>query len=109
LQLTAGEFVVARQNSADGMAIRLTNQHLMAAGVLAAAAHRRRSPDLRCERHGIHRGRARSPVAETTAERAGRLMGLSLVMGTALGLVNLTANYSVASLDSRTHVRMSER
>ena len=35
-------------------------------------------------------------------------MGLSLIIGSALGLANLIANYSVASLDSRIYVRMSE-
>lgn len=35
-------------------------------------------------------------------------MALSVLIGTALGLANITANYTVASLDSRTDVRMSE-
>jgi len=35
-------------------------------------------------------------------------MGLSLIVGSALGLTNLIANYSVASLDSRIYVRMTE-
>jgi membrane protease YdiL (CAAX protease family) len=35
-------------------------------------------------------------------------MALSVLIGTALGLANITANYTVASLDSRTYVRMSE-
>jgi membrane protease YdiL (CAAX protease family) len=34
-------------------------------------------------------------------------MGLSLIIGGALGLANLIANYSVASLDTPTYVRMS--
>jgi hypothetical protein len=35
-------------------------------------------------------------------------MGLSLIIRSALGLANLMANYTVASLDPHTHVRMSE-
>lgn len=52
-------------------------------------------------------GRVRPLPKRTLKERAG-LMGLSLMIGSALGLVNLLANYTVASLDSRIYVRMSE-
>jgi membrane protease YdiL (CAAX protease family) len=52
-------------------------------------------------------GRVR-PLTRRPLKEQGRLMGLSLLVGTALGLANLIANYSVASLDPRIHVRMSE-
>jgi membrane protease YdiL (CAAX protease family) len=52
-------------------------------------------------------GRVR-PLTRRPLKEQGRLMGLSLIIGSALGLANLIANYSVASLDSRIYVRMSE-
>ena len=52
-------------------------------------------------------GRVR-PLPKRPLREQARLMGLSLMIGSALGLVNLLANYSVASLDSRIYVRMSE-
>ena len=45
-------------------------------------------------------GRVR-PLTRRPLKEQGRLMGLSLIIGSALGLTNLIANYSVASLDSR--------
>ena len=48
------------------------------------------------------------PLTRRPLKEQGRLMGLSLIIGSALGLANLIANYSVASLDSRIYVRMSE-
>lgn len=51
-------------------------------------------------------GRVR-PLTRRPLKEQGRLMGLSLIIGSALGLANLIANYSVASLDSSTYVRMS--
>ncbi len=52
-------------------------------------------------------GRVR-PLTGRPLKEQGRLMGLSLMIGSALGLTNLIANYGVASLDSRSYVRMSE-
>ena len=52
-------------------------------------------------------GRVR-PLTRRPLKEQGRLMGLSLIIGSALGLANLIANYSVASLDSRIYIRMSE-
>lgn len=47
------------------------------------------------------------PLPKRPLRERARFMGLSLMIGIALGLVNLTANYSVASLDSQVYVRMS--
>ena len=52
-------------------------------------------------------GRVR-PLTRRPLKEQGRLIGVSLIIGSALGLANLLANYSVASLDSRIFVRMSE-
>src|SRR5512145_547675 len=48
------------------------------------------------------------PLTRRPLKEQGRLMGLSLIIGSALGLANLIANYSVASLDSHIYDRMSE-
>ena len=48
------------------------------------------------------------PLPRRPLRTRARFMALSVVIGTALGLANLTANYTVASLDSRVYVRMSE-
>jgi membrane protease YdiL (CAAX protease family) len=105
------------------MLIRQINQDLMAAGVLAAAAFLALYfPN--CDDTGgaivgaalafcasaigfAAVGRVRLLPKRPLREQA-RLIGLSLMIGTALGLVNLIANYSVASVDSRIYVRMSE-
>lgn len=50
-------------------------------------------------------GRAR-PLTRRPLNEQGRLMGLSLIIGSAPGLASLLANCSVASLDSPTYVRM---
>jgi membrane protease YdiL (CAAX protease family) len=104
------------------MLIRQINQGLMAAGVLAAAAFLALYVPNRGDTGGAIVGAALAfcasaigfaavarvrPLPRRLLREQARLMGLSLMIGTALGLANLIANYSVASLDSRIHVRMS--
>jgi membrane protease YdiL (CAAX protease family) len=99
------------------------SQSLMAAGVLTAAAFLALYFPNRDNTGGAIVGAALAfcasaigfaavarvrPLPKRPLREQARLMGLSLMMGTALGLANLTANYSVASLDSRIYVRMSE-
>jgi hypothetical protein len=98
------------------MPIRQSNQALMATGVLAAAAFLALYVPNRDDTGGAIVGAALTfvasaigfaavarvrPMPKRPLREQARLMGLSLMMGTALGLVNLTANYSIASLDSR--------
>ena len=105
------------------MLIRQINQGLMAAGVLAAAAFLALYVPNRDDTGGAIFGAAFAfcasvigfaavgrvrPLTRRPFKEQGRLMGLSLIIGSALGLANLIANYSVASLDSRIYLRMSE-
>jgi membrane protease YdiL (CAAX protease family) len=105
------------------MLMRQLNQDLMVPGVLAAAAFLALYFPSRDDTGGAIVGAALAfcasaigfagvgrvrPLPKRPLGGQARLMGLSLMIGTALGLVNLIANYSVASLDSRIYVRMSE-
>ena len=110
------------------MLIRQTTQDpvrqgLMVAGVLAAAAFLALYFPNRDDTGGAIVGAALAfcasairfaavarvrPLPRRPLRKRARFMGLSLMIGMALGLVNLIANYSVASLDSRIYVRMSE-
>jgi membrane protease YdiL (CAAX protease family) len=105
------------------MPVRQFNQHLMTAAALAGAAFVALYFPNHDDTGGAIAGgvlvfcasaialaavgRVRPLPTRPLREQA-RLMGLSLMIGSALGLVNLLANYGVASLDSRIHVRMSE-
>jgi membrane protease YdiL (CAAX protease family) len=104
------------------MLIRQLNQDLMAAGVLAAAAFLALYFPNRDDASGAIVGAVLAfsasvigfaavarvrPLPRRPLRQQARLMGLSLIIGSALGLTNLVANYSVASLDSHAHVRMS--
>jgi membrane protease YdiL (CAAX protease family) len=51
-------------------------------------------------------GRVR-PLPRRRLKEQGRLMALSLIIGSALGVANLIANYTVASLDALSYVRMT--
>ncbi|QQS45159.1 MAG: CPBP family intramembrane metalloprotease [Acidobacteriota bacterium] len=110
------------------MLIRHVNQYpgrhdLMVVGVLAAAAFVALYFPNRDDMTGAIVGAALAscgsamgfaavarvrPLPKRSLRERARFMVLSLLTGMALGLANLTANYTVASLDSRTYVRMSE-
>jgi membrane protease YdiL (CAAX protease family) len=102
--------------------IRQVNRNVMAAGVLATAAFLALyvpSPDdtssaivgaalaFCASAIGFAAVARVRPLPKRRLKGQARLMGLSLMIGTALGLANLIANYSVASLDSRIYDRMS--
>lgn len=53
-------------------------------------------------------GRARSLPKRSGTEHA-RLVGLSLIAGSTLGIANLMANYGIARLDPRIYAQMSEQ
>jgi membrane protease YdiL (CAAX protease family) len=105
------------------MLMRPLNQDLAAAAVLAVAAFLAMYFPDRDDTVGAIVGAALifcasaigfaavrrvRPLPKRPPREQARLLGLSLMIGSALGLINLLANYSVASLDSRIHVRMSE-
>ena len=99
------------------------NHNVMSSGVLAAAAFLALYFPNRDDAGGAMVGAALSfcasvigfaaigrvrPLPKRSLSGRASLMGMSLMIGTALGLVNLIANYTVASLDSRINIRMSE-
>ncbi len=116
------------QNGGDRVPVRQVDQYpvrqnLMAAGVLAAAAFLGLHFPSRDDTAGAMVGAALAflgsaigfaavarvrPLPKRPLRERARFMGLSLMIGMALGLVNVIANYTVASLDSRIDVRMSE-
>ena len=114
---------LASDEPAAGLQPRKVSQRLTTAGALAVAAFVALYFPNRDDTGGAIFGAmfafGASVIGLTAVERARpltrrpltervRLMGLSLIIGSALGFANLIANYSVASLDARTHVRMSD-
>ena len=103
---------------------RKISQGLMAAGVLAVAAFLALYFPNRDDTSGAivgaafafcasaigfaAVGRAR-PLPRRSLREHARLIALSLVIGSALGIANLIANYGIASLDSRIYVQMTEQ